>query len=64
MSDSLNAATDVYAWRFLCAFSRPDRAASVVGNACSVEDDPPAVIVNSSLGGAGVVAGGAVVEHW
>ena len=53
-----------YAWRFVCAFSGLNRAASVVGNACSVEQDPPAVIVNSSLGGAGVVAGGAVVEHW
>eukprot|EP00903_Cladosiphon_okamuranus_P018207 g16748.t1 len=39
------------------------RAASVIGGACSVEDDPPAVVVNSRLAGAGVVAGGAVVEH-
>lgn len=36
----------------------------MVGGACSVEDDPPAVVVNSRLAGAGVVAGGAVVEHW
>lgn len=36
----------------------------MVGAACSVEDDPPAVVVNSRLDGAGVVAGGAVVEHW
>ena len=64
MSDLTQRCDRCYARRFLCAFSRPDRAASLVGNACSVEDDPPAVIVNSSLGGAGVVAGGAVVEHW
>lgn len=36
----------------------------MVDAACSVENDPPAVVVNSSLHGAGVVAGGAVVEHW
>lgn len=48
-----------------CAcFPVADRAGSFVGAACSVEENPPAVVVNSSLQGAGVVAAEAVVEHW
>ncbi|CAN0024648.1 unnamed protein product, partial [Ectocarpus fasciculatus] len=48
---------------FIEPYGLTARASSVVGAACSVENDPPAVVVNSSLHGAGVVAGGAVVEH-
>ncbi|CAB1121170.1 FK/GFPP [Ectocarpus sp. CCAP 1310/34] len=48
---------------FIEPYGLTARASSVVGAACSVENDPPAVVVNSSLHGAGVVAGGAVIEH-